>query len=189
MIVKLKYVFEFLFFAALFSACDSKSEHPTLDTTINGVVLLRNSASIERNFGDLMKKIDLKKDIPDVRIKNQSGTQYLRLAFYPGDNKNVFSLFEVSNNSLGSQNALSSSILNFDTESGIKLGLSKTEVINKKGNNYQESKKGDLIKLRYEIDEKKDKKFLDKYNMPLYVAEYFFKNDVLETFSFGFEYP
>ena len=186
--IKLRPILLFSQLCLVVASCNAKLSTESHDTTINGKIKLRNSASAESNLGDAMARLDTTKDLPDVFFKNKTGTEFLRLVFFPGDNKNTFSVFEVSKAN-ANQNASSSSFANFTTESGIKLGLSKAEVIKRSGKDYKEIKSENATKLRYEIDEKKDKEFLTRYNMPLYFVEYIFKNDLLEKYTLGFEYP
>ena len=80
----------------------------------------------------------------------------------------------------------------FQTKKGIKLGLTKKQIIEKLGNCYApiDSTKG-YIELYYIIEQPKDSKskILENNNMPKYFASYKLWNDRLEKFEFGFEYP
>ena len=71
------------------------------------------------------------------------------------------------------------------TESGIKLGISKKDLIKIKGNNFVETNHV----LRYEISDYEKSHFLEKYNLPIYFAEYTFDQDKLSKIYSGFEYP
>lgn len=102
--------------------------------------MLKNCTSIEKNFGNIMNKLDMSKDFPDVCFSNTTGTENLRLIFYPGDAKNSIN------------------------------DSSRTTI-------------------RYVTDEKRDKDFLRRYNIPSYCSQYTFQNGKLLKFSFGFEYP
>ena len=161
------------------------------DTTINSKIILRNSISIEKNLGDVMPKLNSDKDLPDVYFRNKSGTEYLRLVFFPGDVNNTVSLFEVSKADLSSAplKSYQSVFPYFLTESGIKLGMTISDVVGKKGNQFKKASKGKMIVIKYSIDYEDNPKFLAAYNMPLYIAEYTFKNGILVKFIFGFEYP
>ena len=76
---------------------------------------------------------------------------------------------------------------NFVTAKGIKLGLSKVEVIKILGGKFEivEKEKGVKI-IKYNIKGKEKFEVLKKYNVPEYFGEYIFKNDKLVEFSFGF---
>ncbi len=85
--------------------------------------------------------------------------------------------------------------LNFDTfktEKGIKLGMSKQEVISRLRKCYVvvDSTK-ELIELYYRIEYPKDSKtkILESNNMPVYYATYGFWKNELKQYEFGFEYP
>lgn len=183
----------FLLFNFISIVCGAKQNADSVchDTTINRMIVLRNSFSIEKNLGDIVSKLNKDKDLPEVYFKNKSGTECLRLIFFPGDAKNIISLFEVSKVGLINKPSKSwqSNFSSFFTESGIKLGMTMSDVVGKKGNNFKKTSNGGLIVLRFSIDEKRDPKFLNTYNMPLYIAEYTFKNNLLVKFIFGFEYP
>jgi hypothetical protein len=183
----------FFIFSILISiVCSAKQNADPIihDITVNGKIKLRNSFSIEKNLGDVMSKLNSDKDLPDVYFKNKSGTEYLRLVFFSGDTKNIISLFEVSKIGLISKppKIYQSVFPYFFTESGIKLEMTMSDVVGKKGNKFKKTSKGELIVLKYRINYETNPKFLTAYNMPLYIAEYTFKNGVLVKFIFGFEY-
>jgi hypothetical protein len=80
----------------------------------------------------------------------------------------------------------------FKTEKGIKLGMSKKQIIEKLGTCYAalDSSKSN-IELYYKLETPNDSKtkILETNNMPIYYASYKLRNDKLEKFEFGFEYP
>jgi hypothetical protein len=80
----------------------------------------------------------------------------------------------------------------FKTEKGIMLGLNKEQIISKLGNCYvvKDSVEG-YMELYYRIEEPNDTrtKLLQNQNMPVYYASYTLRNDKLQKFEFGFEYP
>ena len=76
------------------------------------------------------------------------------------------------------------------TESGIKIGISKKELLAIKGDDFTNKQVGNQEVLSYKIDDFSSSSFLKKYNMPVYFAEYWFTNDDrLVKYKFGFEYP
>ena len=111
---------------------------------------------------------------------------------HPGDGYNEVSIFEV-----GCSNKISKgdNFLNYDnftTEKGIKLGLTKNQIVAAFGNCYHTKDRIELgIKTIYRIELPQDTKndFLTNQNMPIYYVEYQFKKDKLIRFEFGFEYP
>ncbi|HEX5055431.1 MAG TPA: hypothetical protein VFX02_02930 [Gammaproteobacteria bacterium] len=71
----------------------------------------------------------------------------------------------------------------FETEKGIKLGITAEDVIKILGK--PTAIKGDAYLYRVE-----DSKYLlDTYNLPIYYGEYTFNEGRLIGFKFGFEYP
>ena len=161
------------------------------DTTINGQLFLCNPSSIKTHFGNIMPLLDKNTDLPDVYILNNTEQQYLRMIFHPGNVINSISEFEiglVSDLSLKVKKN-SSSFESFDTEQQITLGMTKEELLKIKGINYSERIKNDVLSITYVIDNYNKSPFLKKYNMPIYVAEYWFKDDKLIKYHFGFLYP
>lgn len=45
------------------------------------------------------------------------------------------------------------------------------------------------IEYRMDMEQGPKSEFLYRYNMPIYFAQYDFKNNKLQKFIFGFEYP
>lgn len=185
------------FLALLILSCKTHSiksvnSISTVDTSINNQLILRNANSIERTIGDIMQKLDKNKDLPDVYFSNSSRTEVLRMVFFPGDHNNQISIFEVIKGDLF-DSIVSAPVVKYNsfvTESGIGIGMSKLNVIKKKGNSYLTSKdKSGLEVLRYTYDKTNDPIFLTRYNMPSYFAEYCFNDNVLVRFAFGFDYP
>lgn len=82
-----------------------------------------------------------------------------------------------------------SSSESFETESGIKLGLTKDEVLAIKGSTgYKETNQNDYTILSYVIDDFSTD-ILSRYNMPLYEMVLYFKDGILMRYSFGFPTP
>jgi len=71
----------------------------------------------------------------------------------------------------------------FFTSDKIKLGITKNNLIAIKGNNYKIKKKNYNEILEYRIE---NNKFISRYNMPIYIATYYFNNNKLIKFRFGF---
>jgi len=158
------------------------------DISVNGI-FLEEHFTVESQIGDLMQFINREESLPSVYVFNNDSSQYLKLIFHPGGVKNSFSEFEVSY--VGDlQESKGFRILRFKefiTDSEIKLGMSKQDIIKRKGSDFFEIKE-DYIK--YIVDDFGKSIFLKKYNMPLYYAKYEFdSNNVLTKYSFGFEYP
>lgn len=171
--------------------CSSQPSLPLYDTTINSQLILRDNKSIEKSIGDVMQKLDTIKDLPDVYFVNTLGTESLRLIFYPGDTKNTISSFEVLSVDYTDkvQKLWPTSFASFTTESGIKLGMTKEEIVKIKGRDFKVTNSGAEVVLEYVTDEKEDTGFLKRYNMPSYFAKYIFQYNRLIRFAFGFDYP
>jgi hypothetical protein len=65
------------------------------------------------------------------------------------------------------------------------LGISFDDVKKIKGDNF--TKTGNIVV--YEISDYEKSKFLKRYNMPFYLLNLEFKDDILIKYSFGFSYP
>ncbi len=168
----------------------SKDTIYLFDTSINGQIFLRAPDSIIKSLGDIVPLIDFNADLPYAYILNNSQDQYLKMYFYPGDENNCASLFEI-----GMVSDLSSDITykisSFDyfyTENNIMLGISRKQIEDIKGVNYEEGFDGENVLLTYIISNQ-ESNFLKKYGIPIYIEKYCLKNDKLINYSFGFEYP
>lgn len=159
------------------------------DTTINNKINLDDYLSVETHLGDIIQKVDHNASLPDIYLKNASGTQYLRLIFFPGSTRNAFQRFEVGINTSRIKGTSLKKFISFKTESGISIGSSLDSVIAKKGKNYTKEKINGTIEITYRLTGLDSHPFLGSHNSPLYSAVYCFKKGKLYKFSFGFEYP
>jgi hypothetical protein len=111
---------------------------------------------------------------------------------HPGDGKYNISIFRVDYSKKEDYGYRKLAIDTFKTEKGIKLGISKKEIIEKLGSCYtvKDSVKG-YMELYYRLEAPQDSqtKILENNNMPIYYASYKLWNDKLGSFEFGFEYP
>lgn len=171
----------------------SRSQQPivfTPDTTINTRIILENSRSIEMTFGSIMEQLDTSKSLPDVVFFNRTPTEYLRLVFFPGSSKHKFSYFEVGSLSkLTINEGYTTQFRTFQTESGVRLGMSKVELLDIKGTNFTKEMQGDTLSLTYTLNDPANSTFLQRYKMPSYQAKYYFHKDIIISFEFGFDYP
>ena len=55
--------------------------------------------------------------------------------------------------------------------------------------NFKTEIRNGETKITIELDDFKDNSFLQTYNMPIYLGEYYFKNGILIIFEFGFPTP
>ncbi|APD08046.1 hypothetical protein UJ101_02548 [Flavobacteriaceae bacterium UJ101] len=129
-----------------------------------------------------------------IFIKNKMNTQCLVLGTNYGGGENEFKeaeivyfkdldfkKYSVDKKSL---DFYTMDVKEFITESFIQLGMSKHEIIKKKGLDYEEVKNGISYVLKYP-----NAKILKEYNMPSYCANFYFKDGKLIEYSFGFETP
>ncbi len=160
------------------------------DTSVN-MISLRNNENIEKYLGkDIMTKLNKETDIPSVEVLTKDYKQCLTLSFYPGNAKNEFSEFTISNfKERGKSNQIIINENEFITESGIKLNMTLGNFKTIKGEpDTIEVVNGNLL-YKYEISDMKKSDFLKRYAIPGYYAEYLFVNGYLVEFKFGFEYP
>lgn len=157
------------------------------DTSLNGITL-RNSQSADFVIGT-DNKVD---ENGQYHFYSLMHTETLKLTQHPGDRKNQISVFSVSYADKGDHGYKQIKVETFQTEKGIKLGLSKQQLIEKLGNCYAIVDSTEhCIELYYRIENPKDSKtkFLEINNMPAYYARYTLCGDKLRHYEFGFEYP
>ncbi|MDP4220714.1 MAG: hypothetical protein Q8896_09770 [Bacteroidota bacterium] len=153
------------------------------DTVLSGIII-QDRESSEKIIGT---EYQLDRN-ERLHYLSTDGREKLTLQFHPGDTKNEFAEFDVS---LPRPNTRLKRlpIEHFSTNNSIELGRSDSSVIEKLGTCFTRSMRKGVEVIRYEINDVEHSGFLQRYNMPLYYGEYFFKNHVLIRFRFGFEYP
>ena len=154
------------------------------DISVNNIKL-SDTTAVVLGYSDLKYNvIEGKEELPYVIFTNENKTEVLKLYLFYGTKRNEFYQAEISPYD---KKTISNptKYKNFSTESGIKLGISKKNLIKIKGNNFVETNHV----LRYEISDYEKSHFLKKYNLPIYFAEYTFDQDKLSKIYFGFEYP
>ena len=114
------------------------------------------------------------------------------MTVHPGDYLNQVSIFRVKYSDKADHGYKELRNDYFASEKGIRLGLTKKQIIEKIGSCYlaKDSDK-DYIELYYRLELPQDSKtkLLQRQNMPVYYASYKLWNDKLEDFEFVFEYP
>ena len=117
--------------------------------------------------------------------------EILGVTVHPGDYYSQISIFQVKYAVKSNQGTISK-IDNFKTEKGIRLGLTKNEIVGRLGNCYSlsDSTKNSFV-INYRLEDPNDSKtkLLERQNMPIYYATYKFKSGKLIEYEFGFEYP
>ena len=170
------------------------------DTSVNKILFLHNSSSTMDMFGDISALLQRQgDDFPNVCFVNSDGKEFLRLFLYPGSSSNTISFIEIgfSDHLNKTVPKNKSTYQHFFNESGILLGMSEENVKNIKGYVYFDASFDKFKVLTYIIKEPPYSvengifisKFLEIYNMPNYNASYWFKNNKLVKFSYGFGYP
>ena len=157
------------------------------DTSLSGVTL-RNSSSADKILGT----DNIVDDNEEYHFYSLMDAETLTLKQHPGDGKNQISVFSVAFSDKAYYGYKQLNFATFQTEKGIKLGLTKEQVIEKLGNCYAvvDSIK-DCIEIYYRIENPKDSRtrILETNNMPVYYGAYTFSKNKLRYYEFGFEYP
>jgi len=164
-------------------AADSNNiSDATIDTTINGNIVLWNPQSVITVLGDLSGKMqELPTEGAFVIFKNRDGNKYLKMVHLPGSDPNTFRFFEVGYTEgvdKGIQ-LLSSSIEDFKTESGVRLGIALSDFEKGSIKKYTKKVKGDGTEFV----------FSETIDGLRYSAFYFFKGLKLVKFGFGYDNP
>jgi hypothetical protein len=154
------------------------------DVKINDLEF-NNPKSIIENVGTLEERIMEGENLPYVTFLNENKTEKLKVVLFPGSSFNDVYQFRVCYYKNDSIPFHTTKYSDFRTESGIKLGITKNELINIKGKGFREEGNA----LRYEIYDYEKPDFFKKYNLPIYYAVYTFETEKLIEFEFGFVYP
>jgi hypothetical protein len=150
------------------------------DIRINDLELV-NPNSILKSIGNLK---NFKNEELFFEFANSNKKFKLTLVAFPGSSQN--DIYQIKVEHILSYNNLK--VLpyeNFITESNIKLGITKEELVKIKGNNYLTE--NNVIKYSLSHDQNKD--FFTNFNMPFYYANYSFEKGRLIKIDFGFLYP
>jgi hypothetical protein len=172
-----------------------KGESIIPDTTINNKIILENYRSLSTFY---MTKRPLSiveglRENPVIIFRNESDREYLLAYQYEGNTENAFSCFEIGyvedDEIISLEKSNQTQETYFQTESGLRLGLSLEEVTQIKGREYVKQKSGDYTVLRYKIDDFENSNFLKKFNFPEYFIEIKLRNNIVANLKFGFSYP
>lgn len=167
--------FSCLFFS-FYAIVAAASEEPKAFDKALGDLLLGNTQSgqdhlktLGTNCGDIMLA---------WCFSIKQGT--LQLTQHPGDEAYAINEIEVNsqtnNYPLYSQN-------NLVTNKGIEIGLNRKQVTDILGEPDSTSQNS----IHYRLEE--DDFILENYNLPIYYGDYYFQDDKLVRFKFGFENP
>ncbi|MHB8844235.1 MAG: hypothetical protein ACYC7L_05740 [Nitrospirota bacterium] len=174
-------------------ATDGKAESDIprqADISVSGIYL-SDPDSIRKMLGTSVTPVEPDNDFPIAVVCNSKSTEVLTLVFHYGSYRDSYSEFRVRSISKRPPNCIDSPKggNHFITGKGIRLGISKRELINILGSGYSEKKEDHLIILQYKTDNVDTSRFIQKYDWSLYYGSYYFSKDKLVKFEFGFIYP
>ncbi|NVN17437.1 hypothetical protein GUA46_03710 [Muricauda sp. HICW] len=170
------------------SKTDSLKKKFKPDTTIAGICLL-NSKKVDSILGNNVMERLVHKGLPNTSVVSRDSEQLLTIYFHPGNEAKEFSEFHVAHAVGTEEKELAMKENEFKTESGIRLGMTAGQLKAIKGEPHRITNMDNATVLHYRVDDFKTSKFLKRYNMPVYYADYEFSNGHLRAFKFGFEYP
>jgi hypothetical protein len=157
------------------------------DTSLSGIKL-RNIESA----ASILDESDKTDSLGQYRFYSKMDRETLILTQLPGDGKHQISIFRVEFSDKADYGYRQIPVDTFKTGKGIKLGMTKKDIVDRLGSCYAalDSTNG-YIELYYRIETPNDSKtrILNSNNMPVYYASYKLWKDRLENFEFGFEYP
>jgi len=157
------------------------------DVQIGPIELLDSNLVLSFLGSDVMNRLSDKR-LPATTVYSADENQTLTVYFHPGGIRNEFSEFEIKYASSVTRDKYTTTEEEFETESGIKLGMSVGTLRAIKGEPLR-IVKGSLNEYYYELRGKENSAILEKHNMPMYYSSYKFENGYLKEFKFGFEYP
>jgi len=152
---------------------------------------LREESSVNNFYPQNIRLLDNLRYSPVIAFTDKEKKEYLLAYQYEGDVKNSFSCFEVGylkDDPKLEKDVTETKYNNFNTESGLKLGMTLEEITNLKGSDYKVEKKSDEEIIKYIVDNPDDPK-IKQYEMPPYFMEFYLKDKKLHKILFGFEYP
>jgi hypothetical protein len=155
------------------------------DTSVCGIKI-RNAASaaiIGRSQAD---------SLGQYHFYSKREAETLTLVQYPGDGNKQISVFKVGYSDKASYGYPQLPVDAFVTEKGIRLGMTKKQLIEKLGNCYAVlDSTNSSVALFYKIEKPRDSKtrLLAANDIPAYYASYQLCDDRIVKLEFGFEYP
>ncbi|NEQ49135.1 MAG: hypothetical protein F6K11_03245 [Leptolyngbya sp. SIO3F4] len=158
------------------------------DTSIGWISLLNANRVPEYLGHDYWEHVIVSEMLPHVRILSNDSKQRLSAIFHPGGSRYDVAEVKVEYAEEYKPYDRVSEHTSFVTESGIHLGMTQKELTSLKGPAHNITSQGATV-LHYRIDDYEHSEFLQKYNMPIYYANYTFEKGRLIAFEFGFEYP
>lgn len=174
------------FFIVFAQKKNSKEQNYLPDVSISKIKLL-DTLGVEKYIGSQVI-YKLNNGLPrSISFSSSNFNQTLEIYHHPGANKNEFSEFRVYYSYEKNDSILDD--IEFITESGICLGITKKSIQEIKGPPKNIILDDKIEIYEYSVNDFSSSLFLKKYNMPEYQSKYFFKDDILIRFHFGFIYP
>jgi len=168
-------------------AQDKPAKKPFIpDTTVNGKMKLMNAPSIRRYMGDQSGKLIEDENASRIQFANSGANEYLIIYHLPGSNANTFNEFEIGVLAGKKQSFKVTTFAFFASESGIRPGIDTSQLIAVKGKGFTRVVSKGTVIFRYEATGAAGAVFLERYNMPAYKAAYYFRENKLIKFVFGF---
>jgi len=163
------------------------------DTSVNGVSLMYGK-SFDKKFSEYNLPDYYEADHPPkLEFINADKTQKFTVFHCYGSGKNDICTFRIEYRKKSDSipfYGVKINDKNFKTDRGIQLGITlETFKIKIGTTNYKSQTRKGVTKITIDLNDFKNDKFLQAYNMPTYLAEYYFKNGRLIIFEFGFPNP
>ncbi len=163
------------------------------DITINKKLYLRADNTLSEIFSNIsnIELIEQERICPVALFTNNDNSEYLLAYQYEGDTKNSFACFEIGyRKDFSKFIPIRTKEKKFQTESGIHLGMTLSELELIKGKGYDEKKISEKkMVLTYHISDMHTSAFLKHYNMPGYFIKITLKDEKIMRILFGFDYP
>jgi hypothetical protein len=180
-----------LLFATLTLSIKGQDNTFIPDTSLSGLKL-QDSISLRSIIPEFMEKIDFAGPGARLFIFNKDKTETATLIFHSGSQSDLIAEIKLNafmDSEYIKDKSFKLNIDHFKTESNIKLGITKAELVQLKGEAYIIDKMNGKETLKYRITNDETSSFLIRYNYPSYYANYEFEKGLLKSVSFGFEYP
>jgi len=159
----------------------------TMDTTVNNTLKLLDPASIRQSIGDQRKNLIEDERATRIQLTNKTHTEYVILYHLDGSNGNSFNEFELGTLKVKTRGFKTTEFASFSTESGVHVGMSLDSLVAIKGKKFKRTAAKGNVSLNYRLTDKHMAgNLLTRYNMPVYKAEYVFRDNKLIKFTFGF---
>jgi hypothetical protein len=158
------------------------------DTTLDAKVKLMDIQSTVRYLRNFEAMIYEDEGLPRVQFYDATRSAYVLLFCNPGSNSKKVAQIEIGyykNLKDTSMFHLIPNEIKIKSESLTELGMSIERLIQIKGRPTSVNTVGRFRIFKYKLN---DTRILERYNMPIYEANYYFQKGKLIRYSFGFPY-